>query len=181
LSLEGLRKISEADLQALIRPSGFMRRKAASIKAFIHFLDRYHCGSLAQLSSLESGKTREQLLALPGVGPETADAILLYALGKPVMVADEYLRRLVTRHSLVQEKVSYTEIQQLALDAFAQDTIAWRLQHYNEFHAVVVELGKRHCRRHPDCDGCPLSKPAFHPPRLTSVTVKPARKAVTRK
>jgi endonuclease III related protein len=181
LSLEGLRKISEAELQALIRPSGFMRRKAASIKSFVHFLDRHYNGSLAQLSLQETGKMRTQLLALPGVGPETADAILLYALGKPVMVADEYLRRLVTRHNLVHERVRYAEVQQLALDAFAEDSITSRVQHYNEFHAMVVELGKRHCRRQPDCDGCPLSKPAFHPPRLTSRTVKQGRKAATRK
>jgi endonuclease-3 related protein len=181
LHIEGLRTISQAELQALIKPSGFMQRKAASIKSFIHFLDRHHNGSLAQLSSQETGETRAQLLALPGVGPETADAILLYALGKLVMVADEYLRRLVTRHNLVHEKVRYPEIQQMALDAFAQDTIASRVQHYNEFHAVVVELGKRHCRRQPDCEGCPLSKSVFQPPRLASITVKQARKAVTRK
>jgi len=181
LNLEGLRTISETELQVLIKPSGFMRRKAASIKAFIHFLDRQYDGSLAQFSLQETEEARAQLLALPGVGPETADAILLYALGKPVMVADEYLRRLVMRHGLVHEKVRYTEVQQLALDAFADDSITSRIQHYNEFHAVVVELGKRHCRRQPDCDGCPLSKPVFHPPRLTSGTVKPARKAVTRK
>ncbi len=166
LDLDGLRAISEEDLRSLIKPSGFMQRKASAIKAFIHFLDLEYNGSLTQLSMQETTKARVQLLALAGVGPETADAILLYALGKPVMVVDEYLRRLVTRHNLLHENVRYAEIQQLALGAFAEDDAAHRTQHYNEFHALVVELGKRHCRRHPDCSSCPLSKPSFQPPQL---------------
>jgi endonuclease III related protein len=168
LNLEGLRTISEEELRLLIRPSGFMQRKASSIKAFIHFLDREYGGSLERLSSQEATKARQQLLALPGVGPETADAILLYALGQPVMVVDEYLQRLVTRHGLAHEKVRYAAVQELALHAFAEDDPASRAQHYNEFHALVVELGKRHCRREPHCAGCPLSKAVFHPPHLSS-------------
>lgn len=164
LSFEGLREISEEELRTLIKPSGFMRRKASSIKAFISFLDSEYDGSLAQLSSQSATKTRRQLLALPGVGPETADAILLYALGQPVMVVDEYLRRVATRHGLTSEKAPYTEIQQLAVNAFCEDDAASLAQHYNEFHAVVVELGKRHCKRQAECDGCPLSKAVFHPP-----------------
>lgn len=171
LSLEGLREVSEVDLQMLIKPSGFMQRKASSIKAFIHFLDREYNGSLTGFASQDTTTARRQLLALPGVGPETADAILLYALGHPVMVVDEYLRRLVTRHELVGEKTGYSEVQELALHAFADDNPLSRAQHYNEFHAVVVELGKRHCRRHPQCDGCPLSKSEFHSPRTTQEKV----------
>jgi endonuclease III related protein len=181
LNLEGLRAISEEELQILIKPSGFMQRKASSIKAFILFLDREYGGSLTRLSSQDPAKTRQQLLALPGIGPETADAILLYALGQPVMVVDEYLRRLVTRHDLVHEKVRYAEIQQLAIHAFAEDDAASRAQHYNEFHALVVELGKRHCKRQPQCDGCPLSMPMFHPPHLPSGKARQDQKAATRK
>lgn len=180
LNLEGLRAISEEELRNVIQPSGFMQRKASSIKAFIHFLDREYNGSLEHLSSQDPAKARQQLLALPGVGPETADAILLYALDQPVMVVDEYLRRLVTRHSLSREKVSYTEMQQLALLAFAEDDAPSRAQHYNEFHALVVELGKRHCKRQPQCDGCPLSRAIFHPPLLSSGAAKQDRKAAAK-
>ncbi len=181
LNLEGLRAISEEELQILIKPSGFMQRKASSIKAFVRFLDREYDGSLARLSSQDAAKTRPHLLALPGVGPETADAILLYALGQPVMVVDEYLRRLVTRHSLAHEKIRYAEIQQLTVHAFAADDAASRAQHYNEFHALVVELGKRHCKRQPQCDGCPLSLSFFHPPQLPSGKTRQDQKAAARK
>jgi endonuclease-3 related protein len=179
INLTSLRAISEEELRSLIKPSGFMQRKASSIKAFIQFLDREYDGSLKRLSSQDTTKARRQLLALPGVGPETADAILLYALGHPAMVVDEYLRRLVSRHNLAHEKASYAEIQQLALRAFTEDESS-RAQHYNEFHALVVELGKQHCRRYPQCDGCPLSKPDFHPPRLTGGEAKQRRKAAAK-
>jgi endonuclease-3 related protein len=172
LDLNGLRAISEEELRVLIQPSGFMQRKAAAIKAFIAFLDREYAGSLVALAAHETGTIREQLLALPGIGPETADAILLYALGHPVMVVDEYLRRLTTRHHLIHEKARYIEVQQLALRAFADDDVAARVQHYNEFHALVVELGKRHCRREAQCDGCPLSAPAYDPPSINHGTSK---------
>ena len=164
LALDALRHIPEEELRILIKPSGFMRRKAAAIKSFIAFLDQEYDGSFNKLAAQESAVTRKQLLALPGVGPETADAILLYALGHPMMVVDEYLRRITTRHSLIHDKPRYADIQQLALDAFAADKPSTRTQHYNEFHAVVVELGKRHCRREPQCAGCPLYQPSFHPP-----------------
>jgi endonuclease-3 related protein len=97
------------------------------------------------------------LLALPGVGPETADAILLYGLEQPAMVVDEYLRRVVTRHGLVPISSKYAEIQQLAQSAFATDSPLTLSQHYNEFHAVIVQVGKRHCGRSAKCESCPLS------------------------
>lgn len=175
LDLNGLRAVSEEELRVLIQPSGFMQRKAAAIKAFIAFLDREYAGSLVALAEQETGTIRGQLLALPGIGPETADAILLYALGHPVMVVDEYLRRLTTRHHLIHEKARYTEVQQLALEAFSDDDVVMRVEHYNEFHALVVELGKLHCRREPQCDGCPLSEPAYNPPPADHRTSKRPR------
>jgi endonuclease-3 related protein len=180
LDLDGLRVISEAELRVLIRPSGFMQRKAAAIKTFVAFLDQEHGGSLARLAAQETAHLREQLLALPSVGPETADAILLYALGHPVMVADEYLRRLTTRHELIHGKAGYLEIQQLALHAFAEDDTALRVRHYNEFHALVVELGKQHCSREPHCEGCPLAKPAYNPPASRDIKPRISRRAVAR-
>lgn len=157
LSVKALREISEEELRMLIRPSGYMIRKAAAIKAFIAFLDEAYAGSMEKLAATPADITRPQLLALPGVGPETADAILLYALGQPAMVVDEYLRRVVTRHKLIATKARYAEIQKLALDAFRMDAPSSLIKHFNEFHAVIVEVGKLHCRRIPKCEGCPLA------------------------
>lgn len=157
LRVEAIRALPEPELRELIRPSGYMVRKAAAIKAFVSFLDESYGGSLEKLAAEKSQVARERLLALPGVGPETADAILLYALGHPAVVVDEYLRRVVTRHGLLGAKAKYAEIQALGEAAFADEPDASRAAHCNEFHALVVELGKRHCRRIPNCEGCPLA------------------------
>ena len=156
-SVEALREVPEEELRTLIRPSGYMIRKAAAIKAFLAFLDDAYGGSMEKLAQARPEVARPQLLALPGVGPETADAILLYALGQPAMVVDEYLRRLVTRHGLLPPKARYAEIQKLALEAFKWDEPARLREHFNEFHAVIVEVGKLHCGRAPKCDACPLA------------------------
>lgn len=157
LRVEAIRALPEAELRDLIRPSGYMIRKAAAIKAFIAFLYDVYGGSLEQLASENPEIARERLLALPGVGPETADAILLYALGHPAIVVDEYLRRVVTRHGLLGERAKYAEMQALGDAAFAGDPYSERAAHCNEFHALIVELGKRHCRRVANCEGCPLA------------------------
>ena len=157
LRVEAIRGLPEAELRELIRPSGTMIRKAAAIKAFVAFPYDEHGGSLDQLASENPNIARRQLLALPGVGPETADAILLYALGHPAIVVDEYLRRVVTRHGLLSDRAKYVEIQALGEAAFAGEPYAERAKHCNEFHALIVELGKRHCRRNPNCEACPLA------------------------
>lgn len=157
LRVEAIRALPEMELRELIRPSGFIVRKAAAIKAFVAFLDREYGGSLDRLAAEAPEMTRERLLELPGVGPETADAILLYALGHAAIVVDEYLRRVVTRHGLLGEKAKYAEIQALGEAAFAGEPEPERAIHCNEFHAVIVELGKRHCRRAANCEGCPLA------------------------
>jgi endonuclease III related protein len=156
MTLEGLRVLPEEELRALIRPSGYMVRKAAAIKAFIAFLDQEHGSSLTRLAGQPTGVVRRQLLALPGVGEETADAILLYALLHPVAVVDEYLRRITARHGLVTRERKYLEVQQLVDAAFAQDPVEFRLPLYNEFHALVVAVGKHHCGPQAHCQGCPL-------------------------
>jgi endonuclease-3 related protein len=164
LSVRGLRAIPEAELRDLIRPSGFMLRKAAALKAFVAFLDTTAKGSMTTLrrrAHADPKAIRNDLLDLPGVGPETADAILLYALDVPAMVVDEYLRRVTIRHGLAPHDAKYALIQALAEQAFASrrdrespDALA---RHYNEFHALIVETGKRHCGRVPRCEGCPLA------------------------
>jgi endonuclease-3 related protein len=156
LSIEGIRKVPEEELREFIRPSGYMVRKAAALKAFVAFLDRECNGSLEALAAVPASEIRKHLLALPGIGPETADAILLYALGHPAMVVDEYLRRIVTRHRMLEEKAKYPEIQLLAINAFHAHEPETLAQHYNEFHALVVMVGKNHCGPTPKCNGCPL-------------------------
>lgn len=156
LSVDAIRVLPEDELRELIRPSGYMTRKAAAIKAFVAFLDEFYDGSMGKLAAELPEVARERLLALPGVGPETADAILLYALGHPAIVVDEYLRRVMTRHGLIAERAKHAEIQALGERAFAKVPVMERLAHCNEFHALIVEVGKRHCRRSPMCEGCPL-------------------------
>ncbi len=157
LHVEAIRDLAESDLRELIRPSGYMTRKAAALKAFVAFLDNYYDGSLENLADEIPGIARKRLLALPGVGQETADAILLYALGHPAIVVDEYLRRVVTRHGLAAPKAKYVEIQALGEAAFAHEPDGERARHSNEFHALIVEVGKRHCRKSAVCEGCPLA------------------------
>ena len=156
LSIEGIREISEGKLRELIRPSGFVQRKAASIKGFVQFLDQQYGGSLEAMAEAPTAELRTQLLALSGVGPETADAILLYALEHPVFVVDEYLRRVVTRHELLPANARYADLQALGDGAIASSTREETARHANELHALIVEVGKRHCGTTPRCEGCPL-------------------------
>jgi endonuclease III related protein len=179
LSVSGLLAVPEAELRLLIRPSGFMLRKAAALKAFAAFLDARYSASMDRLAHAarhDAAQTREQLLALPGVGPETADAILLYALQAPAMVVDEYLRRIVTRHGLLPEKAKYAEVQALAEQAFAAahtEDPARLAHHYNEFHALMVQAGKLHCGRTPRCEGCPLVRDLPRQSPLRAAAARP--------
>lgn len=164
LTPAGLRAIDELELRELIRPSGFMLRKAAALKAFVAFLDAHYAGEMERLrraAAEDQARVRGELLALPGVGEETADAILLYALDAPAMVVDEYLRRVTVRHGLLPENAKYREIQALAEAAFAEDAARESREelarHYNEFHALIVQVGKAHCGRIARCEGCALA------------------------
>ena len=162
LSVDGLRAISVDQLRELIRPSGFYTRKAPALKAFIAMLDAEFGGSLNRLAAAPTATVRNRLIALPGVGPETADAILLYALNHPVPVADEYLRRIAIRHRLIEpppekNRKGYESLAQLTRNAFASDPQVKHERLFNEFHALTVAVGKAHCGKTPDCDHCPLS------------------------
>jgi endonuclease-3 related protein len=162
LTVDGLRRLPLAELQRLIQPSGFHSRKAPALKAFVAMLDAEFNGSLDALAAQPTAALRTRLLALPSVGPETADAILLYALGASVPVADEYLRRIVERHHLLtpppsRNRKGYDALVELTRAAFAQVATEKQTQLFNEFHALTVAVGKAHCRRSPECAGCPLA------------------------
>jgi endonuclease-3 related protein len=161
LTIDGLRSIAQEDLGRLIQPSGFHTRKAPALKAFVRLLDEEYGSSLATLAATPTETLRARLLSLPGVGPETADAILLYALGHPVPVADEYLRRIGVRHHLLpsapgRNPKSYESLAALTREAFATDAPESHARLFNEFHALTVAVGKAHCGRTADCEGCPL-------------------------
>ena len=113
LSVDGIRKIRLAALERLIRPSGYFRQKARRLKTFVAYLDQKHGGSLERLFAEPTNNLREQLLALNGVGPETADSILLYAGNHPVFVVDTYTRRVLERHQILPATAKYDEIREL--------------------------------------------------------------------
>lgn len=157
IDFDALRALQEEELRELIRPSGFMQRKAATLRALIALIENEYGGSLDRFAEAPLTTARAQLLAITGIGPETADAILLYALNQPAMVVDEYLRRVTIRHGLIPARARYVEVQQLAFSAFAEERDPTALAgHCNEFHALIVQIGKDHCGRTPDCSHCPL-------------------------
>ncbi|MGA1986498.1 MAG: hypothetical protein ABSG72_09510 [Candidatus Sulfotelmatobacter sp.] len=119
LSLEGIREVPLRKLEHLIRPSGYFRQKAERLKTFVSFLNERYGGSLDQLFAQPTGKLREELLGLNGVGPETADSILLYAGSHPVFVVDAYTRRILDRHGIRPEKANYEDIRELFERALA--------------------------------------------------------------
>lgn len=151
LSVTGLRRVRRRTLAALVRPAGYFNQKAVKLKAFISFLDKNYGGSLARMGRTPVTRLREELLNVHGIGPETADSILLYAFKKPSFVVDAYTVRILGRHSLVPVDVSYHEVQR-----FIAGGVAESVRLYNEFHALIVRLGKDFCRKKPRCDACPL-------------------------
>ncbi len=146
-----LRDLPESKLAEVIRPAGTFRVKAKRLKALVHHLWAHHAGRLEGLGDGEPAAVRDELLTVHGIGPETADAILLYAVGRPTFVVDAYTRRILRRHGWIQPDAAYIEIQQLFHQALPQAP-----EVYNECHALLVELAKRHCRTKARCAGCPL-------------------------
>jgi endonuclease-3 related protein len=152
LTLTGLGSISQAKLESLIRPAGFFRQKALAIRNFLNLLTVSYKGSLTALFARPSTTLRAELLNLRGLGPETVDAILLYAGRQPFFVADAYTRRILARHELLPANASYASAQQFLHEHLPPDHAL-----LNEFHALMVEVGKRYCKREsPRCEDCPL-------------------------
>ena len=183
LTVEGIRNISVRRLERLIRSSGYFRQKARKLKTFVKFLDHRYDGSLSKMFAQATPVLREQLLSLNGVGPETADSILLYAAQHPVFVVDAYTRRLAVRHGILAENATYEEIRSLferslprapelasirvssnstgkASHMPSRMSLAARsplAQVFNEMHGLIVSAGKQYClKSKPQCDKCPL-------------------------
>jgi len=192
LSLAGIRGLPHEQLEKLVRSSGYYRQKAKRLKAFVAFVDESYGGSLAKMFQTPTHQLRAALLALNGVGPETADSILLYAGHHEIFVVDAYARRILERHAAIQPKAKYDEIRVLMERALQREkstsypsarttqrrpiahdpspmSLAERsplAQVYNEMHGLLVQVGKHYCHRsEPACEHCPLQKllPEGHP------------------
>ncbi len=138
LTRRGMGKLTPKELATLIRPAGYFNIKARKLREYLKYSGRV---------------TREGLLGIWGLGPETVDSILLYAYGKPVFVVDAYAKRMLCRMGICKEKATYSEIQ-----AFFESSLKKDAKLFNEYHALIVEHGKEHCRAKPVCEGCPLGK-----------------------
>ncbi|HLG43193.1 MAG TPA: endonuclease III domain-containing protein [Planctomycetota bacterium] len=146
-----IHELDEETLQEAIRPAGFFRQKAKRIKAAVAWLVERFGGSMEAAARENAGTLRTELLEIKGIGPETADSILLYALGKPAFVIDTYTYRVLTRHHWVGEETTYEEMQELMQSKLPRDA-----KLYNEYHALMVAVGKEFCRTQARCDRCPL-------------------------
>lgn len=147
-------KIPQRRLARIIRSSGYFNQKAKRLKVFARHLNRRYGGRMDRMQPVSTGRLREELLSLWGIGPETADSILLYALEKPVFVVDAYTKRILARHSLIPWDATYSQIQRIFHSMPGQGRN--RTAEYNEYHALIVETGKKLCRARPDCSSCPL-------------------------
>lgn len=140
-------------LENTIRSAGYYHQKAERLRRFCYYLLEHYDGSIAKMSRRPLYELREELMNLNGIGPETADDILLYACEKPIFVVDAYTKRILFRCGLIPEKIRYENLQQLI-----QDSITPEIKTYKEFHGLIVWLGKDFCRKIPHCQGCPLAK-----------------------
>lgn len=151
---ERMRALSHDELASLIRPAGYFNIKAKRLRSFLDHLHFEHKGSLDKLLKQESQKLRRELLSINGIGPETADSIILYAAVRPEFVVDAYTKRIFERHGLVESGAGYDDVKALFMENLPPDA---RL--FNEYHALIVRTGKDFCRpREPRCASCPLSQ-----------------------
>jgi endonuclease-3 related protein len=146
-----IHRMSVQRLSSLIRPAGYFNVKAKRLKHFVDFLVKGYGGRMAKMKKEELPSIREGLLGVNGIGPETADSIILYALEKPVFVIDAYTKRVLSRHTIMEHDASYDCFQELFHANLGKD---FRL--FNEYHALFVRVAKECCRTKPLCKGCPL-------------------------
>jgi len=158
LTPETLYHLEISHLAKLIRPAGYYNIKAKRLKSFINWLYDNYDGEMSNLEHVNTEQLRTELLAIKGIGRETADSILLYALGRPVFVVDAYTARIALRHELIEPGADYEQLRQLFESNLPEDVSL-----FNEYHALLVKAGKEFCRPKARCSGCPLEK---HPHTL---------------
>ena len=150
ITIENIDEIETATLGELIKPSGYYNQKAIRIKNLVKFIIDKFDGRIENMYTTPAGELRSGLLGIRGIGPETADTIILYALNKPKFIVDKYTYRLMYRHGIVKT-FSYNDIQEMMESSLKTDK-----QIFNEFHALIVKAGKEHCGKKAFCRGCPL-------------------------
>ncbi len=152
LSARRLKALPKPRLAALIKSAGYYNLKADRLKHFLKFFFDGYAGKTGLMAKCSWKTLRRQLLEVKGVGPETADSILLHALDKPVFVIDAYTKRILARHKIIPPDADYVSVQDVFMRQLKPDA---RL--FNEYHALLVKLGKDYCRKqNPDCQACPL-------------------------
>lgn len=151
LDFQVLRDMPVENLAELIRPAGTYQVKARRLKGFVQWLWDHYGGDLDRMFATSLPSLREELLSVSGIGRETADAITLYAGNLPTFVVDAYTARILCRHGLIDREADYEEIK----DTFESNLPADAML-FNEYHALLVQVGKLHCRPRPRCEGCPL-------------------------
>lgn len=152
LEPHALDRVAEEELQELIRPAGYYRLKARRLRHLVHFVVKRYDGDLDAMFSTGLASLREELLSIHGIGPETADSILLYAGQLPAFVVDTYTHRILARHGWIGFDAGYYEIQDHFTSSLPEDVPL-----YNELHALLVRAGHLYCRKTPRCAECPLA------------------------
>jgi endonuclease-3 related protein len=152
LSPAAIAGVDEEILAEAIRPSGYYRLKAARLKSYVRFFLDEYSGNPAEMRSAPLEPLRKKLLAVWGIGPETADSILLYACDRPSFVSDAYTERILHRHGMIQEKADYHHIRELFMAHLPQEAPLFK-----QYHALLVNTGKKFCRKTAQCSLCPLS------------------------
>lgn len=153
LSPQKLLKLDNKILASLIRPAGYYNLKAKRLRNFLFFLKDHFDGSISRMGKMDQEGLRKELLKVKGIGPETADSILLYALGKPSFVIDAYTFRILSRHNIIEDSMDYHELRDIFMSSLPEDPCL-----FNEFHALFVRLGKDFCKKgRPRCQTCPLN------------------------
>ena len=151
LSPGGIQELSLPELAQLIRPSGFFNVKARRVKTFINWLFSRYEGNLSSMFAQDLQTLRDELLSVKGIGPETADSILLYAGNLPTFVVDAYTHRIFSRHGFISEESTYDEMK-----TFFEENLPKDVKLYNEYHALLVNIGKMFCKPKKVCEQCPL-------------------------
>lgn len=152
LNVQAIHQISHEELAHLIKPSGYFNIKAKRLKNLADFIVCEYQGSLAKMQKRPLPQLRAELLSVNGIGPETADSILLYALDKPSFVVDAYTKRFLRRHNLIAEGADYHDVQKMFMKNLPHDR-----QYFNEYHALIVRLAKDFCKSKASCEACPLN------------------------
>jgi endonuclease III related protein len=152
LSYNGIKSIEIQKLAGYIKPSGYFNQKAKKLKLLMDFIGQNLDGKLVNLQKYALAEARILLLSVWGIGLETADSILLYALNKPIFVVDAYTRKTFSRIGLIQSGWNYDIIRKAFEDALPKDTNLFK-----EYHALIVELGKNICRPKPNCERCSVN------------------------